>query len=59
MHVCAQGGKVIHILHSYLCSLDFWMEPPFDCVDEDLGGGRLHQGYNFLSGVKVSWRSTW
>jgi hypothetical protein len=39
MHVCAQGGKVIHILHSYLCSLDFWMEPPFDCVDEDLGGG--------------------
>jgi hypothetical protein len=27
----------MHILHSYMYSLDFRTKPPFDCADDDLG----------------------
>jgi hypothetical protein len=36
-HLCEQGGKTVHILRSYMCSLEFQMEPPFDCADDDSG----------------------
>jgi hypothetical protein len=34
-HLCEQGGKAVYILHSYMCSLEFWTEPPIDCADDD------------------------
>jgi hypothetical protein len=36
-HLCLQGRKAIYHLHSHMCSLDFRMEPPFDCGDDDSG----------------------
>jgi hypothetical protein len=27
----------VHILRWYMCSLEFWTEPPFDCADDDSG----------------------
>jgi hypothetical protein len=35
VHMCAQGGKAMYHLHSHMCNLDFRMEPPFDCSDND------------------------
>jgi hypothetical protein len=42
------GGKAVHILRSYLCGLDFWMEPPFDCTDEDSGDVAFIKSTNFI-----------
>jgi hypothetical protein len=30
-------GKGIYALHSYMTALDFAMEPPFECGDDDAG----------------------
>jgi hypothetical protein len=49
-HVCAQGGKVVHILHSYLCGLDFQTCPPFDCADEDSRDVAFIRATNFIGG---------
>jgi hypothetical protein len=44
------GGGVIHILCSYLCSLDFQTEPPFNCVDEDSRDVAFVKATNFIGG---------
>jgi hypothetical protein len=36
-HLCEQGGKTVHILRSYMCSLEFRTKPPFDYADNDSG----------------------
>jgi hypothetical protein len=35
---------------SYLCSLDFQTEPPFDCVDEDSRDVAFVKATNFIGG---------
>jgi hypothetical protein len=30
-------GKGVNALHSHMCTLDFAMEPLFDCSDDDAG----------------------
>jgi hypothetical protein len=47
--VCARGEAMYH-LHSHLCGLDFWMEPPFDCADDDLGNTAFVQATKFIGG---------
>jgi hypothetical protein len=49
-HLCAQGGKVIHILFSYMCSLKFWTEPPFDCADDNSRDVAFIQATKFIGG---------
>jgi hypothetical protein len=34
-HMCTEGGKAMHHLHSHMCSLDFQTEHPFNCGDDD------------------------
>jgi hypothetical protein len=43
-HVCLQGGKVVHVLRSHICGLDFQTEPPFECAE--------------LSGIEMPWKNT-
>jgi hypothetical protein len=49
-HVCAQEGKAVHVMRSYLCGLGFRMEPPFDCADEDSGDVTFVKDMNFIGG---------
>jgi hypothetical protein len=52
-HLCEQGGKTVHILCSYMCSLEFRMEPPFDCADDDSGDIAFVQVTKFIGGCDV------
>jgi hypothetical protein len=49
-HLYEQGGKFMYILRSYMCGLDFRMEPPFDCADDDLGDVAFVQATKFIRG---------
>jgi hypothetical protein len=49
-HMCAQGGKAMFHLHSHMCSLDFRMEPSFDCVDDDSGDTSFVEAKKFIRG---------
>jgi hypothetical protein len=49
-HQCEQGGKIVHILRSYMCSLEFRMDPPFYCVDDDSGDIAFVQATKFIGG---------
>jgi hypothetical protein len=57
-HVCSQGGKVVHVLRSHICSLDFRMEPPFNYVDDDSGDVAI-AGLINLSEVGMPLKSIW
>jgi hypothetical protein len=37
-------------LHSHMCSLDFRMEPPFNCSDNDSGDAAFVQATKFIGG---------
>jgi hypothetical protein len=50
VHVCLQGGKVVHALRSHMCGLDFRMEPPFDCTDDDSGDVAFVRATKFIGG---------
>jgi hypothetical protein len=52
-HLCEEGGKIVHILRSYMCSLDFQMEPPFDCADNNSGDVAFIQVTKFIRGRDV------
>jgi hypothetical protein len=52
-HLCEKGGKTMHILHLYMCSLDFQMEPPFDCADDDSGDVAFVQATKYIGGRDV------
>jgi hypothetical protein len=43
-------GKAMYHLHSHMCSLDFWTEPPFDCGDDDLGDTTFFRATKFIGG---------
>jgi hypothetical protein len=47
IHLCEEGGKTVYVLRSNMCSLDFQMEPPFDCVDNDSGDVAFVQETNY------------
>jgi hypothetical protein len=49
-HLCEQGGGTVHILPSYMCSLEFRTDPPFDCADDDLGDIAFVQVTKFIKG---------
>jgi hypothetical protein len=49
-HLCVQGGKAMYHLHSHMCSLDFWAEPPFDCGDDDSGDTAFVWATKFIGG---------
>jgi hypothetical protein len=49
-HLCEQGGKVVHILCSYMRSLEFRTEPPFDCADDNSGDIAFVQATKFIGG---------
>jgi hypothetical protein len=40
----------MHIPRSYMCRLEFWMDPPFDCADDDSGDVAFVQATKFISG---------
>jgi hypothetical protein len=40
----------VHILRSYMCSLEFRTEPPFDCVDDDSWDVAFVQMTKFIGG---------
>jgi hypothetical protein len=40
----------VHVLLSHLCGLDFWTEPHFDCIDEDLGDVAFVKATKFIRG---------
>jgi hypothetical protein len=40
----------VYILHSYMCSLEFQMEPPFDYADDDSGDVAFVQATKFIGG---------
>jgi hypothetical protein len=37
LHICPEGGKSSHALHSHMSTLDFLTEPPVNCSDTDCG----------------------
>jgi hypothetical protein len=43
----------VHVRHSHMCSLDFWIEPPFDCTDYDLGDVTFVRATKFIRGWDV------
>jgi hypothetical protein len=49
-HLFERGGKTVHILHSYMCSLEFQTEPPFACADDDSGDVAFVQATKFIGG---------
>jgi hypothetical protein len=49
-HLCELGGKTVHILRSYMCSLEFRMDPLFDCADDDSGDVAFVQATKFIGG---------
>jgi hypothetical protein len=40
----------MHILRSYMCSLEFRTEPPFDCADDDSRDVAFIQATKFIGG---------
>jgi hypothetical protein len=50
VHVCSQGGKSVHALHSHMSGLDFRTEPPFDCIDDDSGDVLFVRATKFIGG---------
>jgi hypothetical protein len=44
------GGKVVHVLHSHICGLDFLTEPPFDYADDDSGDVAFIKATKFIRG---------
>jgi hypothetical protein len=36
VHQSSVGGKTVHALHSYMTELEYLMEPPYNCTDDDV-----------------------
>jgi hypothetical protein len=49
-HLREQGGKTVHILCLYMCSSKFWMEPSFNCADDDSRYVAFVQATKFIRG---------
>jgi hypothetical protein len=50
-HIYEQGGKVVHILRSYMCSLEFCTDPPPpDYADNNSGNVVFVQATKFIRG---------
>jgi hypothetical protein len=47
------GGVTMHILRSYMCSLEFRTDTPLDCADDDLGDVAFVQATKFIRGCDV------
>jgi hypothetical protein len=43
----------MHVLRSHMCGLDFRMEPPFDCTDDDSGDVAFVKVTSFIDGQDV------
>jgi hypothetical protein len=56
-HLCEQGGKVVHILRSYMCSLEFRTEPPLIVLTMTRGTLPSSRQLN-LSDVGMPWRNS-
>jgi hypothetical protein len=56
-HLCAQGEKTVHILYSYMCSLEFRTEPPSTMLTMTWGTLPLSRRLNLLE-VMMLWRNS-
>jgi hypothetical protein len=43
----------MHVLRLHICGLDFRMDPPFDCADDDLGDVDFIKATKFIRGRDV------
>jgi hypothetical protein len=50
VHVCPQGGKSIHALHSHMSLLEFLTEPLINCPNSDKGGVAFVKSTGFIWG---------
>jgi hypothetical protein len=51
VHVCPQGGKSIHALHSHMSALEFLTEPPINCPNTGTGDAAFVKATSSIGGL--------